>query len=260
MKRMLFLAVVCLSAFGQNPQTAKFPTSVAADVDLPPQVSRFQTTLGADITSSTTSGIVLGTTTGLLTQTILTIDTEQMMVCEVTDATHIKVGKSSCANTDGRGLSGGTAAASHSSLSNTKLVSGYFVAAQFNQAAAEIKAIETWLNGRGKVWSCQTGQGDGLNAMTAGTYLQSNCWNDTGVTVTLTSLQCYTDNAGSSTMNVATGAASTALLTGAVTCSSTIASGTQSGTTTLASGDFLKFTFVADGTSKQTTWRVAGTK
>lgn len=106
--------------------------------------------------------------------------------------------------------------------------------------------------------SCQPGLGDGLNAISSGAYLESTCWNKTGVTFTITSIQCFTDNAGTSTMNVTNGAG-TALLTGAVTCSSTIASGTQSGTVTIAANDFMKFTFVADGTSKQTTWVIAGT-
>jgi hypothetical protein len=63
------------------------------------------------------------------------------------------------------------------------------------------------------------GLGDGLNAMGAGTYLQTNCYNTTGVTVILTGFFCLT----------------------------------------LANGDFIKFTFVADGTSKQTSWVVTGT-
>ncbi len=110
-----------------------------------------------------------------------------------------------------------------------------------------------------KVWSCQPGMGDGLNAISAGTYLQSICWNKTGATVTLSEIACYTDNSGASTMNVTNGAG-TALLTGAVTCSSSLAAGTQSGTTTIANGDFLKFTFVADGASKQSTWVITGTR
>ena len=109
-----------------------------------------------------------------------------------------------------------------------------------------------------KTFSCQPGLGDGLNAMTAATYLESTCWNKTGVTFTITGIQCFTDNAGSSTLAVTNGAG-TALLTGAVTCSSTIASGTQSGTTTIVNNDFIKFTFIADGMSKQTTWVIAGT-
>lgn len=106
------------------------------------------------------------------------------------------------------------------------------------------------------------GIGDGLNAIAAGTYLQFACVNDTGVTVTITGIRCWTDNAGTSTLNAANNAA-TALLTGAVTCNATKASGgaagTQSGTTTLANGDAISFTFVADGTSKQTNWTVSGT-
>lgn len=106
-------------------------------------------------------------------------------------------------------------------------------------------------------WSCQPGLGDGLNAITAGTYLQTSCYNDTGQTVTLTGIKCYAD-AGTPTMNV-TNSAGTGLLTGAVTCSSAFASGTQSGTTTIAAGDYLKFTFVASGTAKQATFVVTGT-
>lgn len=110
---------------------------------------------------------------------------------------------------------------------------------------------------------CESGLGDGLNAMAAGTYLQFMCVNDSGVTWTITAIHCWTDNAGTSTLNAANNA-STALLTGAVTCNNTKASGgaagTQSGTTTLASGDAVSFTFVSDGTSKQTTWTVSLTQ
>lgn len=107
-------------------------------------------------------------------------------------------------------------------------------------------------------WSCQPGIGDGLNAITAGTYLQSTCKNTTGVTVTLTGLSCFTDNSGTSTMNAA-GNTLGALLTGAVTCTSSFAAGTQSANVALTNGDYIKFTFVADGTSKQSTWVVTGT-
>jgi hypothetical protein len=107
-------------------------------------------------------------------------------------------------------------------------------------------------------WTCNAGLGDGTNAITAATYLQTTCYNGTGHTVTITGIKCYSDNSGSSTMNVTNGAG-TGLLTGAVTCSSSFASGTQSGTTTVANGDYLKFTFVADGTSKQTSWVIVGT-
>ena len=107
-------------------------------------------------------------------------------------------------------------------------------------------------------WSCETGLGDGLNAVPAATYLQTFCYNTTGVTVTLTGLKCYIDGGSSSTMNAA-GNALGALLTGAITCSTSFAGGTQSANVALTSGDYIKFTFVADGTAKQTTWVVTGT-
>lgn len=107
--------------------------------------------------------------------------------------------------------------------------------------------------------TCDTGLGDGLNAIAAGTYLQSTCRNETGATLTISAIRCFTDNSGSSTLNV-TNDAATALLTGAVTCTSSYANGTQSGTTTLAANGYFKFTFVADGTSKQTDWVVVTTR
>jgi len=110
---------------------------------------------------------------------------------------------------------------------------------------------------------CETGLGDGLNAIASGTYLQFMCWNDSGVTWTITGITCFTDNAGTSTLNAANNAG-TALLTGAVTCNNTKSTGghagTQSATTTLPAGDGISFTFVSDGTSKQTTWTVSLTQ
>lgn len=106
---------------------------------------------------------------------------------------------------------------------------------------------------------CEPGLGDGLNAIAAGTYLQSTCYNDSGVTWTITGLRCFTDNAGTSTLN-ATNGAGTGLLTGTIACGTAFTAGTQSATTTIAAGDFVKFTFVADGTSKQTTWVVSFTQ
>lgn len=112
-------------------------------------------------------------------------------------------------------------------------------------------------------FSCSPGLGDGLNAIAAGTYLQFNCVNLSGVTWTITGIKCWTDNAGTSTLNAANNAA-TALLTGAVTCNNTKsaggAAGTQSATVTLANNDAISFTFVADGTSKQATWTVSLTQ
>lgn len=106
---------------------------------------------------------------------------------------------------------------------------------------------------------CETGLGDGLNAMAAGTYLQTFCYNDSGATWTITGIRCFTNNSGTSTLN-ATNGTGTGLLTGAITCTSSFSTGTQSGTVTIASGDFIKFTFVSDGASLQSTWVVGFTQ
>lgn len=107
-------------------------------------------------------------------------------------------------------------------------------------------------------WNCQVGIGDGLNAITTGNYLTTTCRNETGRTLTLSSIKCYSDNSGSSTCN-ATNGAGTGLLTGAVTATTSYASGTQSGTVTIASGDYIKVTLHADGTSKQIGIDIVGT-
>jgi len=109
-------------------------------------------------------------------------------------------------------------------------------------------------------WTCNAGAGNGgpaSSAIPAGTYSQTTCYNGTGHTVTITGIACYAD-AGSSTMNV-DDSSSNDLLTGPITCSTTFAAGTQSTTVTLANGAWVVFTFVADGTSKQTSWVIKGT-
>ncbi len=102
---------------------------------------------------------------------------------------------------------------------------------------------------------CQTGIGDGLNAIPAGTYLQSFCFNDSGMTLTITGIRCQTDNSGTSTLTV-TDNLNAALLTGPITCTPSYAAGTQSATVAILNHGYAKFTFISDGTSKQTTWTV----
>jgi hypothetical protein len=106
---------------------------------------------------------------------------------------------------------------------------------------------------------CQSSRGDGLNVIGAGTYLQSFCYNDSGVTWTITGIKCFTDNNGTSTLN-ASGNTLGALLTGAITCTTAFAAGTQTANILLTSGDYIKFTFVGDGASKQSTWIVTFTQ
>ncbi|MBU6231659.1 hypothetical protein KGP36_03240 [Patescibacteria group bacterium] len=118
-------------------------------------------------------------------------------------------------------------------------------------------ATTAYVDGKARIWSCRAGLGDGLNAIPAGTYPQTTCYNDTGVTVTITGVKCYADG-GTPTMNVS-GHTLGALLTGAITCTTAYAAGTQSANVSLTSGDYLQFSFVAGGTAKQTDWVVTGT-
>lgn len=130
-------------------------------------------------------------------------------------------------------------------------------------AAATLAQSFSGNNPTGRPWQgCGSrGLGDGTNAIAGATYLQFACVNDTGQTIGISGFHCYTDNAGTSTANLANNAG-TSFLTGAVTCNNTKASGgaagTQSATKTLAPGDAVNFTFVLDGTSKQVNSTVSG--
>ncbi len=109
-----------------------------------------------------------------------------------------------------------------------------------------------------KTWSCQPGLGDGTNAIAAATYPQTGCRNETGVTVILTGIRCFTDNSGTTTLAVSD-SASNNLLTGPITCTTAWAAGTQSVHVTLAANAWLVWSLVADGTTKQATFDAHGT-
>lgn len=99
---------------------------------------------------------------------------------------------------------------------------------------------------------CSVSLSNGGSAIAAATYttpLNGKCLNIYPVTYTITKIQCYSDNSGSSTANVAD-SNSNALLTGAITASPSWVSGTQSAHTTIAAGVWTNWTIVADGTSK----------
>ena len=147
--------------------------------------------------------------------------------------------------------------------SNATPVAGTGISITFAGGAPVLSLDPSYVPPQLAKWSCQGRLGDGLNAIAAGTYLQTTCSNETGVPVTLTRIACFTDNNGTSRLNAANGAGA-GLLTGAVTCTNSKnplgSNGTQSAATTLAAGDSLSFTFTADGASKQTTWVIAGTR
>ena len=108
---------------------------------------------------------------------------------------------------------------------------------------------------------CNISLGDGTNSLAAATYVKAGCANEYGSTYTITGVKCRTDNAGNTTLN-ATSGGGTALLVSAIACGNTAdgVAGAQSGTVTLAAGDFIKFTIVADGTSKDVMVTVAGNR
>jgi hypothetical protein len=110
-----------------------------------------------------------------------------------------------------------------------------------------------------QTWACEPGLGDGTNAITAATYHQTTCRNQSGATWTITGIRCFVDGGTASTLDVSDG--TNDLLTSApLTCSSSWASGTPNATHyTIANGGSIVFTFVADGTAKQTTWAITGT-
>lgn len=110
------------------------------------------------------------------------------------------------------------------------------------------------------IWTCQTSWGDGAAAVTTQTAVVL-CTNTGGTTWTITSVFCYTNNNGSSTLT-ATNGTGTALLTGPITCSNTLpgAAGVQSGTTTIANGGAIKFTFTADTVSTSADISFTGTR
>jgi hypothetical protein len=140
------------------------------------------------------------------------------------------------------------------------------LAATFDNTGMDIPTGENYkingvpIGGPGtRNWSCQPGYGMGDTAIPAGTKLTSTCYNDTGSTITLTSIGCFTDNAGTSTMNAAN-TTGTLLSSSPLTCTGAFAGGTLAGGNhTLLNGDYIRFTFVADGTTKQANLDVGGT-
>lgn len=106
-------------------------------------------------------------------------------------------------------------------------------------AGAKERTCEIHINGRGSSGVIQATDGDFVN-----------CVNATGATLAVTSVTCFSDNAGKTTVQLATNAP-TNLLTNAVTCSQTGASGTLKGAPTMANGTWLTAPRItADGATK----------
>lgn len=126
------LSLCGLPLFGQSPPSPKFPSSTATWQDLLFAVDQSATTLAAGLTAATLSVTVAAGTGGKFSgNQVVTIDTEQMLVCSVaSDTLTICPG--------GRGYAG-TMAATHSAGASVR---GNYTATHHNRLAAEIKAIE----------------------------------------------------------------------------------------------------------------------
>lgn len=123
----LALAVL---GYAQNPQSPIYPTRAATDNDLYVASNKAGTNLTAPI--STVDSVLNVTTTTLFTMpTIVLIDSELIAVCS-------KTSNSFTICSGGRGYDH-TNASTHN---NTAPVSGAIASRFFNQASAEIKAIE----------------------------------------------------------------------------------------------------------------------
>jgi hypothetical protein len=132
MKIVLAIALASIS-LAQNPNTAAYPGRVATDTDLLVATNNVTTTLTIPLGVGDTT-ITVASTTGIQVPTALSIDSEIIKVCSKGSTTFTV-----CSS--GRGFDG-TTPTTH----NVNAAVNFFVVSDFhNQAAAEIKAIETTL-------------------------------------------------------------------------------------------------------------------
>ena len=111
-----------------------------------------------------------------------------------------------------------------------------------------VRQCEIHINGTGTAGVVQSTDGDFVN-----------CVNKRGVTWTITSLTCFSDNAGATTVQIANDTP-TNVLSSAVTCSQTGAAGTLNGTPTVATGHWLTApTISPDAATKTLVILITGT-
>lgn len=125
------LLLIAACAFGQNPNTASFPSAISTDLSLGVGKDNAQTTLASGINASQTN-LTMTDSSSFLVYSFITIGSEQMQVCAIagTAVTACSRGANS------------TVAAAHS-LGST--VRANIVAYYVNQTNAEVKAIETFI-------------------------------------------------------------------------------------------------------------------
>ncbi len=123
------------AAWGQNPNTAKFPAAIATDSDLLVAENIGQTTLSGNIDGATLT-VVVADASKILTPTACWVDSELMEIAS-------KAGATLTVAAGGRGFDR-TVAAAH--LSGATVWCGP-MAHQHNQLAAEIKAMQAEMQG-----------------------------------------------------------------------------------------------------------------
>ncbi len=141
MKRLLCLILLAVCALGQ---TAKFPSSVAADSDLAVALDNSFSTLSAPVDNITTT-LTVANGAKFTAGEIVSVNNEQMLITGISGNNLTVV----------RGFGGTTASAQNAGT----LVSGYYTAWHHNALKNEIKAIESklldpsglWLGSSGKV-------------------------------------------------------------------------------------------------------------
>lgn len=137
----ILILLLASIAFAQNPNTAAFPTTVAGDQTLGVAKRISSSTLSSTINASTLT-VAVGSGTQFLQYEIITIDSEEMMVCSISVNT-----LTIC--TGARGFNGTTAASHTAGVAVRGTITSWY----FNQINAEMKAVQTTL--RDRIAQCQ---------------------------------------------------------------------------------------------------------
>lgn len=141
MRKLLFSLI--LAAAAALAQTAAYPGAVVTDNQLRVAVNNVQTTLTFPMLAGDTA-INVANATGIVTNSMVTIDNEKIAVCNVV-GNQLTVGYSACPNVDGRGFDqphGGGAAVAHANGAGVYLnIDAWFP----NAVRVEMEAIENAL-------------------------------------------------------------------------------------------------------------------
>ena len=140
-------------------QTSTFPTSLDTDTFFKVAKNQVQTTLLASAALGDTTLIVVNST-GMVSNMLLTIDSEIVSVCSVSGNV-VNVGVSSCPNVDGRGFDG-TTAIGHVA---TAKVSAFVDAWHHNAVTSALENIESAI---GTGYPTSTELQAAINALPAG--------------------------------------------------------------------------------------------